>query len=118
MRHRIAGRKFDRSTGERLRMYRNLMVSLIAHERIRTTEAKAKEIQPQIERLISLASQDTPHNRFLAGKAIANSAAVQKLFTVIGPRFTERHGGYTRIYKLGTRLGDGADMSIIEFLPE
>ncbi len=117
MRHRVAGRKFHRSTGERLGMYRNLLVSLIAHERIRTTEQKAKEIQAMIEQVVRVAAQDTPHNRSIATSKIANSAAVEKLFTVIGPRYTEREGGYTRMYKLGTRLGDNADMALIEFLP-
>ena len=117
MRHRVAGRKFHRPTGERLGMYRNLLVSLIAHERIRTTEAKAKEIQAMIEHLVRVAGEDTPHNRSVATSKVANSAAVQKLFTVIGPRYTEREGGYTRIFKLGTRLGDGADIALIEFLP-
>ena len=118
MRHRVAGRKFDRPTGMRIAMFRNLMISLIAHERIQTTEAKAKEIQGQIEHLVRVAGVDNPHNRTIATKTIANSAAVQKLFTVIGPRFNERQGGYTRIFKLGTRLGDGASLAIIEFLPE
>jgi large subunit ribosomal protein L17 len=117
MRHRVAGRKFHRSTGERLRMYRNLLVSLIAHERIRTTEAKAKEIQAMIEQLVRIAREDNPHNRSLATSRLANSAAVQKLFTVVAPRYTERAGGSTRRFKLGTRLGDGAEISIIEFLP-
>jgi large subunit ribosomal protein L17 len=98
-------------------MYRNMLVSLIAHEQIRTTEAKCKEIQAMIEELVRIAGEDTPHNRSVATSRIANSAAVQKLFTVIGPRYTERQGGYTRIYKLGTRLGDGADMALIQFLP-
>ena len=117
MRHRVAGRKFGRATGERLGMYRNLLVSLIAHERVRTTEAKAKEIQAMIEHLVRVANEDNPHNRSVATSKVANSAAIQKLFTVIGPRYTEREGGYTRIFKLGTRLGDGADMALIEFLP-
>lgn len=117
MRHRVAGRNFGRPTGERLRMYRNLLVSLIAHERIRTTEAKAKEIQAMIEQLVRISNEDNPHNRRLATSRVANSAAVQKLFTVIGPRYTEREGGYTRIFKLGTRHGDGAEIAIIEFLP-
>ncbi len=117
MRHRVAGRKFHRSTGERLGMYRNLLVSLIAHERIRTTEAKAKEIQAMIDQLVRVAVQDTPHTRSVATSKLANSAAVQKLFTVIGPRYTEREGGYTRIFKLGTRQGDGADIALIEFMP-
>jgi large subunit ribosomal protein L17 len=118
MRHRVAGRKFDRPTGMRLSMYRNLLVSLIAHERIQTTEAKAKEIQPMIEHLVRIAHADNAQNRRLATSTVSNSAAVQKLFTVIGPRFTERQGGYTRIFKLGVRLGDGASMALIEFLPE
>jgi large subunit ribosomal protein L17 len=117
MRHRVAGRKFHRSTGERLGMYRNLLVSLIAHERIRTTEAKAKEIQGMIEQLVRVAAQDNQQTRRIATSRLANSAAVEKLFTVIGPRYTEREGGYTRLFKLGTRLGDGADMALIEFLP-
>jgi large subunit ribosomal protein L17 len=98
-------------------MYRNLQISLIAHERIQTTEAKAKEIQGMIEKVVRIAGQDTPHNRSLATSKLANSAAVQKLFTVIGPRYTERQGGYTRIYKLNKRFGDGADMALLEFLP-
>ncbi len=117
MRHNVAGRKFSRSTGERLSLYRNLMISLIAHEQIRTTEAKCKEIQGMIEQLVRLAAEDNVHNRRQATSKLANSAAVQKLFTVIGPRYTERQGGYTRIYKLGTRLGDGADIALIQFLP-
>ncbi len=117
MRHAVAGRKFDRATGPRLAMFRNLMVSLIAHERIQTTEAKAKEIQPLIERLISVSREDTVHSRRIATSRLSNSAAVNKLFTVIGPRYPDRKGGYTRIVKLGTRLGDGASMAIIELLP-
>ncbi len=116
MRHSVAGRKFDRPTGQRLSMFRNLLVSLIAHERIRTTEAKAKEIQPMLERLVTLAREDNIHNRRLATSKLSNSAAVNKLFTVIGPKYTDRQGGYTRIVKLGTRLGDAAEMVVIEFL--
>jgi large subunit ribosomal protein L17 len=118
MRHAHAGRKLDRTSAERKQLFRNLMVSLIAHERIKTTEAKAKEIQPLVEQLIRLCSEDTPHNRRVATSRLANSAAVQKLFVQIGPRFADRTGGYTRIYKLGTRLGDAASMVLIEFLPE
>jgi len=117
MRHGVAGRKFNRATGERLGLYRNLMISLIAHEQIRSTEAKCKEIQGMIEPLIRLAGEDTPHNRSIVTSKLSNSAAVQKLFTVIGPRYTERQGGYTRIYKLGQRLGDGADIGMIQLMP-
>ncbi len=117
MRHGVAGRKFHRATGERLGLYRNLMISLIAHEQIKTTEAKCKEIQSIIEPLIQLATEDTPHNRSIATSKIANTAAVEKLFSVIGKRYGERHGGFTRVYKLGPRLGDGADMGLLQFLP-
>ncbi|NWJ46279.1 MAG: 50S ribosomal protein L17 [Chloroflexi bacterium] len=117
MRHGVAGRKFDRPTGQRLSMFRNLLISVIAHERIRTTEAKAKEIQPMIEHLVRISVEDNIPNRRIVTSKLSNSAAVNKLFTVIGPRYTDRRGGYTRIIKLGTRLGDNAEMVIIEFVP-
>lgn len=116
MRHRVAGRKFHRSTGERLGMYRNLLVSLIAHERIRTTEAKAKEIQPMIEKLITIGRTDTPHNRNNARSILANETAVARLFEEVGPRFVTRPGGYTRIFKINTRPGDGAVVCQIEMV--
>jgi large subunit ribosomal protein L17 len=71
-----------------------------------------------IEQLVRISAEDTPHNRSIVTSRLANSAAVQKLFVQIGPRFADRDGGYTRIYKLGTRLGDAASMALIEFLPE
>ncbi|MEI7555448.1 50S ribosomal protein L17 [Candidatus Chlorohelix sp.] len=117
MRHGVAGRKFDRPTGQRLSMFRNLLISVIAHERIRTTEAKAKEIQPMIEHLVRISVEDNIPSRRIVTSKLSNSAAVNKLFTVIGPRYTDRKGGYTRIIKLGTRLGDNAEMVIIEFVP-
>lgn len=117
MRHGFAGRKFNRDSGERNSLFRNLLVSLIAHEQIKTTEAKCKEIQGMMEQLVRLAAEDNVHTRRIATSKLANSAAVQKLFTVIGPRYSERQGGYTRIYKIGTRLGDGADIGMIQFLP-
>jgi large subunit ribosomal protein L17 len=98
-------------------MFRNLLISVIAHERIRTTEAKAKEIQPMIEHLVRMSVEDNIPNRRIVTSKLSNSAAVNKLFTVIGPRYTDRRGGYTRIIKLGTRLGDNAEMVIIEFVP-
>lgn len=118
MRHAKAGRRFTRSSGERKALLRNLLISLIAHERIRTTEAKAKEIQPLVEDLVRVAGEDSPRTRRIATSRLANSAAVQKLFVQLGPRFVDRTGGYTRIFKLGTRLGDAAEMVLIEFLPE
>jgi large subunit ribosomal protein L17 len=93
---------------------RNLATSLILHERIRTTEAKAKELRPFVEKLITLGRVDEVHTRRQARKHIADREALQKLFDEIGPRFRDRPGGYTRILKLGARKGDGAELAIIE----
>lgn len=95
-------------------MLRNMATSLLVHERIRTTEAKAKELRPVVEKLISLGRVDDVHSRRLARRMIEDRAALQKLFDDVGPRFRERPGGYTRILKLGTRKGDGAEVAIIE----
>jgi len=116
MRHRKAGRKFNRNTNQRKALFRNLAVALILHERIRTTEAKAKTIRPIVERLVTLAREDSDHHRRLALARLADERAVAKLFDVIGPRFEGQPGGYTRIYKLGPRRGDGAPMALIEFV--
>jgi large subunit ribosomal protein L17 len=116
MRHRKAGRKFNRNTDQRKALFRNLAVSLILHERIKTTEAKAKTIRPIVERLVTLAREDTEHHRRLAMARLADERAVSKLFDVIAPRFEGQPGGYTRIYKLGPRRGDGAPMALIEFV--
>lgn len=116
MRHRKAGRKFNRNTNQRKALFRNLAVSLILHERIRTTEAKAKTIRPIVERLVTLAREDTQHHRRLAMARLNDERAVAKLFDVIAPRFEGQPGGYTRIYKLGPRRGDGAPMALIEFV--
>jgi large subunit ribosomal protein L17 len=95
-------------------MLRNMATSLLVHERIRTTEAKAKELRPVVEKLITLGRTDDVHSRRRARRMIEDRAALQKLFDDIGPRFRERPGGYTRILKLGTRKGDGAEVAIIE----
>lgn len=95
-------------------MLRNMATSLLVHERIRTTEAKAKELRPVVEKLISLGRVDDVHSRRLARRMIEDRVALQKLFDDVGPRFKERPGGYTRILKLGTRKGDGAEVAIIE----
>jgi large subunit ribosomal protein L17 len=91
-----------------------MATSLLVHERIRTTEAKAKELRPVVEKLISLGRVDDVHSRRMARRMIEDRAALQKLFDDVGPRFRERPGGYTRILKLGTRKGDGAEVAIIE----
>jgi len=95
-------------------MLRNMATSLIIHERVTTTEAKAKELRPFAERLITLAKRGDLHSRRLAGRQIADGDALHKLFEQIGPRFGSRPGGYTRILKLGARKGDGAEIALIE----
>ena len=93
-----------------------MATSLFRHERISTTTAKAKELRPYAERLITLAKRGDLHARRLAGRRIADREVLGKLFDDLGPRYTERPGGYTRILKLGTRKGDGADMALIELV--
>ncbi len=116
MRHRVAGRKFGRNTNQRKALLRNLAVSLILNERITTTEAKAKTIRPVVEKLVTMSRDDTVHHRRLVMARVADERATAKLFDIIGPRFDGQPGGYTRIYKIGTRRGDGAPVSMIEFV--
>ena len=92
------------------------MISLIEHRRIRTTVTKAKELQPQVERLISIARQDTPHARRMALSKLASKTAMRQLFSFAPEEYSSRDGGYTRITKLGPRQGDGAEMAIIELV--
>ena len=116
MRHGMVNRKLGRKSGHRLALFRNQLASLIDKERIVTTLPKAKELRPQIERLVTLGKDDSVHNRRTAGKMIADDTLVGKLFGTLGPRFSERPGGYTRIIKLGQRRGDAAEMAILEFV--
>jgi large subunit ribosomal protein L17 len=116
MRHGMVNRKLGRTSGHRLAMFRNQLASLIDKERIVTTLPKAKELRPQIERLITLGRNDSVHARRIAGSQIQNDTLVAKLFDTIGPRFNDRPGGYTRIIKLGPRRGDAAEMAILEFV--
>src|SRR6478736_4292793 len=116
MRHRNAGRKFGRNSAQRQAMLRQLAISMILHERITTTEAKAKEIRPVVEKLVTIAREDTPHHRKLIMSKIDNDLATVKLFEVIAPRFETTPGGYTRIARLGTRRGDAAPLALIEFV--
>ena len=117
MRHQKAGRQLRRTSEQKLALMRNLATSLIESESIETTEAKAKELRPFIEKLVTKARAGTLHARRLAGRHIHKREAADKLFQVIGPRFAARNGGYTRILKTGFRKGDGADMARIEFVP-
>ncbi|MEX2465541.1 MAG: 50S ribosomal protein L17 [Gemmatimonadota bacterium] len=116
MRHRKKGRKLSRSPSHRKATLRNMAASLFLHERIETTTAKAKELRPYAERLITLARRGDIHSRRLAARKIHDRDVLGKLFDDIAPRFTERPGGYTRILKLGNRKGDAADMSLIELV--
>lgn len=116
MRHRIAGRKLGRTTEHRLAMLRNLVTSLFEHERIKTTEAKAKELRPLAEKLITLAKRGDLHARRQVLRVVRSPEIVRKLFEKISPRFQMQNGGYTRIIKLGRRPGDGAPLSLIELI--
>lgn len=116
MRHRNKGRKLSRTHTHRKALLRNMATSLFRHERIETTTAKAKELRPVAERLITLARRGDVHARRLAGRKIQDRDVLGKLFDDIAPRYAERPGGYTRILKLGHRKGDGAEMSLIELV--
>lgn len=116
MRHRKAGRQLRRTSEQKLALMRNLATSLIEHETIETTEAKAKELRPFVEKLITKAKEGTLHARRMAGRHVQKRTAADKLFQDIGPRFASRPGGYTRILKTGHRKGDGAEMARIELV--
>jgi len=122
MRHRRAGRRLNRSSGQRKALFRNLTVELFDHEVIHTTDAKAKAIRPQAEKLISLAKRGVLGNRVhaqrLAMARLNNAVVVKKLFNEIAPRYASRPGGYVRITRLGPRKGDGAEMVQIELVEE
>src|SRR5713226_6680313 len=116
MRHGMANRKLGRTSGHRAALFRNQLASLIERERIITTLPKAKELRPQIERLVTLGKTDSIHHRRQAGRVVGDDGLISKLFATLGPRFAERPGGYTRIIKLGPRRGDAAEMAILEFI--
>lgn len=116
MRHRKKGRSLSRSPSHRRALLRNMATSLFEHERITTTTARAKELRPYAERLITLAKRGDLHARRLAARRIADRGVLGKLFDDIAPRYAERPGGYTRILKLGNRKGDAAEMALIELV--
>ncbi|HXI20817.1 MAG TPA: 50S ribosomal protein L17 [Gemmatimonadales bacterium] len=118
MRHQAKGRQLSRTSEHRRALLRNMATSLFLHGRIETTVAKAKELRPYAERLITLARRGDLHARRLAARRIREREALTLLFRDIGPRFASRPGGYTRILKLGHRPGDGAEVARIELLPE
>ncbi|MFN3617579.1 MAG: 50S ribosomal protein L17 [Aquabacterium sp.] len=116
MRHGHGLRKLNRTTSHRLAMLRNMANSLLEHEAIKTTVPKAKELRRVVEPLITLAKEDSVANRRLAFARLRNRDNVTKLFTVLGPRFAQRPGGYTRILKMGFRVGDNAPMAYMELV--
>lgn len=116
MRHRHSGRQLNRNSSHRQAMFRNMSVSLIEHELIKTTVAKAKELRRVVEPLITLAKEDSVANRRLAFSRTRSKAAVGKLFDELGPRYQERPGGYLRIIKAGFRAGDKAPIAYIELV--
>jgi large subunit ribosomal protein L17 len=116
MRHRVKGRKLGRTTAHRTALLRNLVTSFLEKERVRTTLPKAKEARPLAEKMITLAKSGTLHARRQALRFVRKESAVKKLFDELGPRFSERPGGYSRIVRLGPRAGDGADMAMLELV--
>ena len=116
MRHGNAHRKLNRTAEHRRAMFANMCVALIQHEQITTTLPKAKELRPIVEKLVTLGKRGGLHARRQAIAQIRDVAMVRKLFDVLGPRYKERHGGYTRIMKAGFRFGDNAPLGVIEFV--
>jgi large subunit ribosomal protein L17 len=116
MRHLKSGRKLNRTSAHRTALFRNMVTSLLDHEQIRTTDAKAKEIRRWAERMITLGKRGTLHARRQALAFIRSETVVKKLFDDVAQRFQARPGGYTRVVKLGIRQGDAAPMSIIELV--
>lgn len=116
MRHNMKGRKLNRTSSHRKAMLANMAVALVKHEQIETTLPKAKELRRYVDRLITLAKKGGISNRRLAVSRMRDEEMAKKLFDVLGPRYTERNGGYTRVLKAGFRYGDMAPMAIIELV--
>ncbi|HEY7810679.1 MAG TPA: 50S ribosomal protein L17 [Allosphingosinicella sp.] len=116
MRHRVAGRKLQRTSSHRAALFRNMAAALIKHEQITTTLAKAKELRPYTEKLITLAKKGGLSNRRLAHARLLDETQLTKLFDTIAPRYADRSGGYTRVIKAGIRASDAAAMAIIELV--
>ncbi len=116
MRHGVAGRHLGRNTAQRKALFRGLITDLFRHERITTTEAKAKAIRSEAEKLITMAKQGDVASRRIAQKTVLDKKVSAKLFETLGPRYKDRPGGYTRLFKLGPRQGDAAEMVILELV--
>jgi large subunit ribosomal protein L17 len=118
MRHQLSGRQLSRNSSHRHALLRNMSVSLLRHETIRTTVPKAKELRRVVEPLITLGKSDSEAHRRLAFSRLRDAAVVEKLFTDLGPRFKARPGGYTRILHMGPRPGDSAPMALMQLVAE
>jgi len=116
MRHRVGGRKLQRTSAHRQALFRNMSAALIKHEQITTTVAKAKELRPYIEKLVTLGKKGGLSNRRLAHARLLDDAQLVKLFDVLATRYASRNGGYTRVIKAGIRASDASPMAIIEFV--
>ena len=116
MRHRLRGRKLNRTSAHRKAMFANMAAALIKHEQISTTLPKAKDLRPFVEKLITLGKRGDLHARRQAIAEMRDLAMVKKLFDVLGPRYKDRNGGYTRVLKAGFRYGDSAPVAVIEFV--
>jgi large subunit ribosomal protein L17 len=116
MRHRHAGKLLGRSYEHRKALYRNLMIALFEHKKITTTLAKARAVQPEVEKLITTAREDTPHTRRMVLSKLASKDAMRLVFTFIPTNYGNRSGGYTRVTKIGPRMGDGAEMAVLELV--
>ncbi len=116
MQHQIAGRHLGRNTAQRKTLFRGLITDLFRHERIKTTEAKAKAVRGDAEQLITLAKRGDVHARRTAQRTVLDKDVAEKLFKTLGPRYKDRPGGYTRILKLGPRQGDAAEMVFLELV--
>ena len=116
MRHRVGHRKLQRTSAHRAAMFRNMAAALIKHEQITTTLAKAKELRPYVEKLVTLAKKGGLSNRRLAHARLQDDAQLKKLFDVLAPRYAGRPGGYVRVLKAGFRASDQAAMAVIEFV--
>ena len=116
MRHRAAHRKLSRTSTHRQALLKNMSAALIKHEQLTTTLAKARELRPYVEKLVTLAKHGGLSNRRLAMARLMDEAQLDKLFATLAPRYAARPGGYIRVIKAGTRIGDAADMAVIEFV--
>jgi large subunit ribosomal protein L17 len=116
MRHKVAGHKLSRPTGHRMSLYHNLTTELLTHERIVTSETKAKELRGMVDKVITLGKQGGLHSRRQVLVLVNDNKVVDKVFDELANRFADRSGGYTRVLKLGPRKGDGAPMAIIELV--